>query len=277
MNRVTKKYWYCWICVFWWWLCMCPVEAEPASSDDLDAPVPMWDMTLPEADQLQRAVIAALPDVPMQIQAVIRSKQHGGRVERVVNAEVELNSEAGAYSATYTILDRLGGEREQLIVNRQPELAPEYRYRVGEPLHDAQAPGLYDKVQGTDLTWVDLCLSYLWWPGGETVGTDRVRGRFCYVVDLPAPEDLAGEFDHVRIWVDPKINMLLKAEAYDSTGERIRKMGVESFKKVDGVWFIKDIDVYSYPSKDRTSLRVHHVRRIAADEELEPITAPTAD
>jgi hypothetical protein len=236
----------------------------------------MWDMTPPDAGRLQRAVIAALPDVPMQIQAVIRSKQQGGRVERVVNAEVELNSEAGVYSATYTILDQLGGELEQLVVSRQPEVAPSYRYRVGEPLRDAPAPGLYDKVQGTDLTWVDLCLSYLWWPGGETVGTDRLRGRFCYIVDLPAPDDLAREFDRVRVWVDPKINMLLQAEAYDNAGERIRKMSVESFKKVDGVWFIKDIDVYSFPSKNHTSLRVHHVRRIA-DEELEPITAPTVE
>ena len=236
----------------------------------------MWDQSLPDASQLQQAVIAALPDVPMQIQAVIKTKKHGGRVDRVVNAEVELNSEAGAYSATYTIMDLFGGEREQLVVSREPERPATYRYLVGDPLKEAEAPNLYGKVQGTDLTWVDFCLSYLWWPEGETVGTDRVRGRFCYIVELPAPEDVAGEFERVRIWVDPKINMLLRAEAYDVFGERIRKMSVESFKKVDGVWFIKDIDVYSYPSRSKTTVRVRDLQRVS-EKDPESVTAPTIE
>ena len=252
-----------------------PAEVEAASErDELNEPVPLW--RLPEAATVLSDVIAGFPDVPMQIVATIKTRKQGGPIERVVNAEVLLNTEAGLYSAMYTITDAFGGSPEQLTVEREPDRAPRYRYRVGQPLHDATVPSLFEQVKETDLTWLDLGLSYLWWPDGETTGTDRIRGRFCYVVEIPAPHDYAGDFEFVRLWIDPKINMLLQAEAYNVLGERIRRLSVESFKKIDGVWFIKDIDLFTYPERNRTTLRVQRLRALVGGGEDE-ITTSTID
>ena len=236
-----------------WWTGGWAQEMDRGASglNDLDQPVPLW--RLPDAATVQNGVIAGFPDVPMQIQATIKTRQQGGPIDKVVNAEVLLNTEAGLYSAMYTITDAFGGSPEQLIVEREPDRAPRYRFRVGEPLHDAQIPNLFQQVKETDLTWLDLGLSYLWWPNGETIGTDRLRGRFCYIVEIPAPHDYAGDFEYVRLWIDPKINMLLQAEAYNVLGDKIRRMSIDSFKKIDGVWFIKDIDLYTYPERNRTT------------------------
>jgi len=194
-------------------------------------------------------------------------------VEKRINAEVQLNPDAGIYSAMYTITDAYGGSREQLIVEREPDRSPHYRYRRGDPLRDADVPNLYNRVKETDLTWLDLGFSYLWWPEGETTGTERIRGRFCYMVELPAPYDDAGDFAYVKLWIDPKINMLLQAEAYDVIGDRVRRMSIESFKKIDGVWFIKDIDIYTYPERSRTSMRVHALHTLAPDKKNEVPTS----
>jgi hypothetical protein len=249
-------------------------QVESHEREELDEPVPMW--RLPEAAEVLANVIAGFPRVPMQIQATIKTRKQGGPIDKVVNAEVLLNSEAGLYSAMYTITDAFGGTPEQLIVEREPDLPPRYRYRVGEPLHDADVPGLFQRVKETDLTWLDLGLSYLWWPDGETIGTDRIRGRFCYMVEIPAPHDYAGDFEFVRLWIDPKINMLLQAEAYNVLGEKIRRMSIDSFKKIDGVWFIKDIDLYTYPERDRTTMRVQSLRSLIGEVE-EPVTTSTID
>jgi hypothetical protein len=236
--------------------------------DDLFEPVPMWPTEYPEASELMAAVIEAIPGNPMQIQATIHTKRQGVGAEHTIYAEVLMHSRAGLYSAMYTLRDAFGGGLEQLTISRAPEQTPIYHYRKGDPPQEAHLPDLSGRVKETNLSWIDLSLSYLWWPDGETVATDRIRGRFCYVIELPAPMEHEGEFSAVRVWIDPKINMLLMAEAYDHDRERIRRLTVESFKKVDGVWFIKDIDVVSYPSRDRSRLRVDSIRAVA--EAVEP-------
>ena len=251
--------------------------ADVAGQDDLNEPVPMWNTELPAADELLQRVIQSFPTSTMQIQATIKAKQANGRLDRTIYAEVLMSSRAGLYSSMYTLSDALGGDLEQLVISREPERQPVYRYRKGNPLVDAPVPNLFERVQGTDLTWIDVSLAYLWWPEGETVGTDRLRGRFCYVVELPAPQPARDTMSKIHIWVDPKINMLLKAEAHNYDNEVIRRMTIESFKKVDGIWFIKDIDIYSFPARHKTSLRVQSIKTFVDLPQEEELTAPTMD
>lgn len=245
--------------------------AEPGG---LDEPVPMW--RLPEAAAVMADVLAGFPDVPMQIVATIRTRKPGGPVERTVNADVFIRMRDGVYSADYAMTDAFGGSPEQLSVERIPGQPPRYRYRIGDPPRDAEPPGLTERVKETDLTWLDLGLSYLWWPNGKTTGTERIRGRSCYVIEIPAPAGEAAAFAFVRLWIDPKINMLLQAESCTAAGERTRRLTIESFKKVDGVWFFKDIDLVTYPERSRTTLRVQELRAMAAAPEDETKPEPAA-
>ena len=253
------------------------VSVPAFGTDDLDQPVPMWSTNYPDATLLLKQVVRSIPETKMQIRATITAKTRTGQVGRRVYAEVLMHTDAGLYSAAYTLRDALGGSLEQLTVSREPEQTPLYHYRRGDPLQDTRLPDLTSKIKETDLTWIDLCLAYLWWPDGEVIGTDKIRGRFCYVIELPAPQEHDEDFHTVRMWVDPKINMLLRAEAYDLVGDRVRRMSVESFKKVDGVWFIKDIEVYSYPGKTKTTLRVQSLDTTPQEEPDEPVTAATIE
>lgn len=264
------------VAVLLWALSTAPGMAGETDEDDLNAPVPRWRVEYPAAEELLERVREAIPTQAMQIQARIRTRERDGRASRTIYAEVLLHTEAGVYSAMYTIADAFGTPCEQLVIGREPDRAPQYRYRVGDPLADAHVPDLYQRIRETDLTWIDLSLSFLWWPAGETIGAEKVRGRFCYVIELPVPEDESSDLAAVRLWVDPKIPMLLRAEAYNGEGERIRKLTVESFKKVDGVWFIKDINVYSYPAGSRTTMRVTSLR-VLEEAGVEAVTSSTVE
>ena len=115
------------------------VAVSAAGSDglgDLNEPVPMWSTNYPDASRLLEQVVAAIPDTSMQIRATITAKTRTGKVGRRVYAEVLMHSDAGLYSAMYTLRDALGGSLEQLAVSREPERAPLYQYRRGEPLPD---------------------------------------------------------------------------------------------------------------------------------------------
>ena len=115
-------------------------------------------------------------------------------------------------------------------------------------------------IEGTDISWMDLSLSFLWWPHARTVGGDEVRGRDCVVLDVPAPgADYAG-IAGVRLWIDPKIPVMLRAVSYGLDGLASREVEVKAFKKINDRWVIQVIEVESQPSGHKTILRVRDVQ-----------------
>jgi hypothetical protein len=210
----------------------------------------------PPAEQLLSTVTASLPAVPVLVKAQIQSRNAGGEVERSFGADMRLDWHGRPPSAKYTINDAFGDTLEGLNIV-WPEAGPrELRYFKGDPPVAAKLENLYGAIQGTDIGWTDLSLSYLWWRGGKTVGAEKIKGRYCYIVDLRAPAGEAGEYAGVRLWIDPQIKILLQAAAYDAQGQLVKMLEVKSFKKIRGVWIIQNLDVQSFPIRHKTTLRV---------------------
>src|ERR1035437_8812389 len=50
------------------------------------------------------------------------------------------------------------------------------------------APAEFDhKVRSTDVTYEDLALKFLYWPDAEVLGSDNIRTRNCWKLQLRAP------------------------------------------------------------------------------------------
>ena len=215
----------------------------------------------PPAAELLDSVKASLPAVPVLVKAHIQSRNAGGEVERSFSAEMRLDWNGRPPSAKYTIFDAFGGALEGLNIVWRDGAPREFQYFRGDPPVAAKLENLYGTIQETDIGWMDLSLSYLWWCGGQTVGAEKIKGRYCYIVDLRAPAGeaaaaQAGGYAGVRIWIDPQIRILLQAAAYDSQGQLVKLLEVKSFKKIRGVWIIQNLDVQSFPIRHRTTLRV---------------------
>ncbi|MCK5850775.1 MAG: outer membrane lipoprotein-sorting protein [Kiritimatiellae bacterium] len=217
------------------------------------------------AQQLLDNALAQLPRKPILISGDIIVRKRRGVVVRKRKFDISVNWGADPVIAHYTIRDESGKDLEQLMITRKSGSAPEFRYAKGDPLKPADTPDMLETVQGSDMTWLDLTLSFLWWKGGVIKGSDEIRGFKCYMVDIPAPKDFLGQYSHVRLWIGKKINVMLQAEGYDSKGKLLRRLWVRSCKKTDNTWMVKDMEVQRFPVIHRTKL---HINEVSSDTQL---------
>ncbi len=216
-------------------------------------------MNLPPAEAIMQNVIAALPSTPLRVQAQLQSKSPSGRKEASLNAEMWLDWGARPPAARYTLRDAFGASLEALALVWKEAGEMDYMFYRGSPLTGAPLPNLYDSIQGTDISWIDLSLSFLWWPYGQTVGVEEIKGRSCYLIDVPSPLRETNTYARVRLWIDPQASVMLQAVAYDLSQAPVKRVEVKSFKKINKMWMIRDLEVQSFPSKHRTLLRVRNV------------------
>jgi len=240
-------------------LCVLAAAAEPAVTNKpvmaAEPPAATVD-TLPDATELLKQVIAGLPAEPLAIQARLEGRDDLDYHDKLRLAEMHMTWKGGAIAADYIIRDAFGGNLARLEVARPATGEIAYKLFRGAKLEPAVLTLLDSPLEGTDINWLDLSLSYLWWPNGRTVGTEHVKGRQCYVVDLPVPREVSTLCATMRLWIEAKFHMLLQAEQ-----QRMRALRIKSFKKIKDVWLIEDLEVQAYPSRHRTLLRVQEVRR----------------
>ncbi len=197
------------------------------------------------------AVRARLPQQPAWITG--RLSTDG---QPMLNLDILLQLGHEPPVARYTLSDAFGRDLKEITMWRETDKI-RVRYRRGERMEEEETPPeLFAPIRQTAMSWGDLSLSFLWWTNGEVIGYDEVRGRECVVLELAAPDEEAGTYDHVRLWIDRQHRMLLQAEGYDARGNRVRRMQVRSFRKIGDDWMVKDIVVRLYPGTLRTNFRV---------------------
>ena len=116
--------------------------------------------------------------------------------------------------------------------------------------------GANGPVLGTDVTWSDLTLDYLWWDDvsfdAEREG-ETVHGQVCAVIVLRKGER------QVRAWIDRKTGALLQAEETD--GDRpVRRLWGTRLKKFGDRWMANRMEVETVGSGHRTKITVEELR-----------------
>jgi hypothetical protein len=227
------------------------------------------EVPVPSAQALLDDVVARLPRDPLNIKGDLTVRRRRGVVVRRLKFEMFLQWGSTPSVARYTIRDAFGSDLEQLTVIRAADRARRFEYAQGNPLTAGAPPSLFGSIQSTDISWMDLALDFLWWKGGKVLQSDEVRGRSCYVVEVPAPADAcaprpAGTGDgaadtryaKVRLWIDKELHMLLRAQGMDGEDKPVRELWVKSFKKIDDRWMIKDMEIQRHPVVHRTKLTI---------------------
>jgi hypothetical protein len=225
---------------------------------------------LPAAHDLLGGCIGALPDIPLLVTGELQSRSADGDLEKKIGVEMLLDWQADPPTARYTTRDAFGHTLEHLAITWPADQAPEYRFLKGDPLQAAPPPDLSGPVAGTDIGWNDLSLSFLWRTDGTTIGAEDVRGRACFVVDLP------GSNAQTRLWIDPRIPILLRAETFNN-GERTRRMDVKGFKKINDRWVIHNVEVERFQPNHKTILRVRDVQDRSRKDYIKVDDAPAED
>ena len=112
------------------------------------------------------------------------------------------------------------------------------------------------QILGTDVTWSDLTLDYLWWDDvsfdAEREG-ETVHGQVCTVIVMKKGER------QVRVWVDRKTGALMQAEEIKD-GKAVRRLWGTRLKKFGERWMVNVMEVETIGSGHRTKITVEELK-----------------
>jgi hypothetical protein len=104
------------------------------------------------------------------------------------------------------------------------------------------AEKLDEKIRGTAVTYEDLALKFLYWPGGRVLGDETVHARSCWKMQLAAPTR-DSQYANIFLWVDKKSGALMRMEGYDANGKLVKRFEVVAAQKIENRWFLKQMRV----------------------------------
>lgn len=114
-------------------------------------------------------------------------------------------------------------------------------YRNGKKT-DLPLKDYANAIGGTDVSYEDLSMRFLYWKGGVFEKNERVKGRECRVVQLKNPNPKTGGYAWVRVWVGVDDGAIWRIDGYDANGELVKRFILNSVTKLDdGSWFFKEM------------------------------------
>ena len=159
-----------------------------------------------------------------------------------LDGRIVLRNRKGFSQAEYGYaLTRSGGETELVIRDSAGAEVP--FEKVG-------------RILGTDVTWSDITLDYLWWDDfsfdAERDG-ESVHGQKCAVIVMRKGERA------VRVWVDRKTGALMQAEEL-AAGRPVRRLWGTRIKKFGDRWMANVMEVETIGSGHRTKITVEELK-----------------
>lgn len=120
-----------------------------------------------------------------------------------------------------------------------------YTYENGKKVK-FNAKRYSETIGGTDVTLEDLSLRFLYWPHGTIrpqSHANTVKGRDCYIVDIPNPSPGSGAYASIRTWIDKENGALWQIDAFDALGKHLKRFTITSVQQKGDTWFLKQMKI----------------------------------
>jgi hypothetical protein len=113
------------------------------------------------------------------------------------------------------------------------------------------------KIRGTDITYEDLALKFLYWPNPQLLGTETITAGNCWKLELrPGPNQ--SQYGRVLVWVHKNSGALMRLEGYDAKGQLAKRFEVVSAQKIQDRWFLKQMRIETLqPGSNRVASRTY--------------------
>ena len=112
------------------------------------------------------------------------------------------------------------------------------------------------RILGTDVTWSDITLDYLWWDDFSFDAereAESIHGQKCAVIVMKKGER------SVRVWVDRKTGSLMQAEEF-AADRPVRRLWGTRIKKFGDRWMANVMEVETLGSGHRTKITVEELK-----------------
>lgn len=105
-------------------------------------------------------------------------------------------------------------------------------------------------IAGTDVTYEDLSMRFLYWPNPKLEGTEKVGGMDCYKIRIDKPRGKPGAYEVVYVWVHTKHGAFMRVRGHDTSGNLIKEFQVEDVMKIDNdVWTLRKMQIATHDPK----------------------------
>jgi len=129
--------------------------------------------------------------------------------------------------------------------------------RIGGKTAPVRSARFDEKIQGTDISYEDIALRFLYWRDAKVTGTDTINTRKCWVLEIQAYGG-STQYGVVRVWIDQASGALMRMDGFNRDGKLIRRFSVVSAQPIDGQWMLKQMRVESFaPETRKTTSRTY--------------------
>lgn len=100
-------------------------------------------------------------------------------------------------------------------------------------------------VRGTDISFEDLALKFLYWPKAAIEGDELKLAQRCWKVRVEPPSHDESQYSAVVLWVEKSGGAFLQAEGYDKNGQLSKRFKVVSGQRdpETGGWMLKQMKI----------------------------------
>jgi outer membrane lipoprotein-sorting protein len=101
------------------------------------------------------------------------------------------------------------------------------------------------KIRGTDVTYEDLSLKFLYWSNAQLIGTETITTGNCWKLEL-RPAANHSQYTRVVVWVHQNSGALVRLEGYDSKAQLVKRFNVVSAQKIHDRWYLKQMRIETF-------------------------------
>jgi len=102
-----------------------------------------------------------------------------------------------------------------------------------------------EAIIGSDVTYEDLSLRFLYWKDAKIEGQDKIKMQACHKIRLNNPGK-DGRYKTVYIWVHQKYGALMQVAGYNASGQLLKRFHVTELMTVDKIQTLKKMNVETY-------------------------------
>lgn len=109
-------------------------------------------------------------------------------------------------------------------------------------------------IGGTDVSYEDLALKFLYWPNPTIVGEEKIEGQHCWRLHVANPEK-NGRYREVSVWVTKKQRALMRVVGYGPQPARsaLKQFEITDLMRVNKVYTVKTMKVSTFKPNGRVA------------------------
>jgi hypothetical protein len=215
-----------------------------------------------EAAALVEQLLGQRPTKELSLEGIFKIRYSDGRRVKVpVKYWIRLREDH--WESVYQTSATTSFGPEQLVIMHRPDQPNRYLFTQisldGSKTNSMDLTGSEAAVSfaGSDFWLTDLGMEFLHWPEQHLVRDAKITmrlGRPCKVLESRNPRPADGMYRRVVSWIDSELGNLIYAEAYDLQNKHFKVFSLKGFKKVNGRWQVKDMELRNDKADSRTRL-----------------------